>query len=553
MAPLLLSKKQCGIQGLINANAFRDLDTVFKYNFIDKCKNTYNLDLLWVKHDESHLHYHFFIIGYEGDCRSFIQFINKKYPFGSSARKSIKLSLCNYITRNRINKLNPSVAQYWLTYVKHETSTLYSTKPEKYQKYWDKITDDAAKEAKLLQLERKNLYNERRRKLEENVVCVVSEQLKIQANKKSKFDDNMELLTFIENENITSESALFKLPKDVQVALKTKYTNAIIKDFIEYYANMRNKDAFKYTQTYGEEGNPFRYIILENFLINDGKQGYYINQFLKNPQRFLMGTIILIYSIIHNNIKDKVEFVSTLENMMNQNNGKKNALIFTGVPNSGKSILAHLLTDYVNYGMVSKMSENSNFSLQNIIDKRVVHLEECILNKKYATEYLQLFSRDDNAIVNIKYKDPINLYERSSKPSFILTSNVNPFIHCLDKMNAFKTRSVQYIFENPIKQKTLNECFKIYGKQINLPLTPFHYILLLSLSDNNNLKDPNNFINHIEKYNIIENFKTLIDKKSLKGMTHVELDKLFGISTCNYSFKNTNHINISKINFNKII
>ncbi|UBZ25543.1 hypothetical protein CcNV_058 [Crangon crangon nudivirus] len=309
------------------------------------------------------------------------------------------------------------------------------------------------------------------------------EQYTLDKKQQARRDKLKSLDKIIEKYNIYNKSIfLFKIPTRTKNNIKKRYRLADIYSAIEGYANMLTERAFEFVESRGERGLPFRYIAVDNFtrgyLRANTKERKLYDQYIDSPLANLCaGAMLLQYIKILQGTGPK--FFTEIEGILNQIDDKKNTLSIQGVANSGKSIIARLICNYVNAGRIGKPKKITRFVFQNFIDRRVVHLDEYVLPKRLVPDYLNWFAKDDEALVYFKGKPPVR---GGHKPVFIMTSKSNQLRKVGPKYKeAMDNRIEKYEFHSPLDPGVIEANNASFGYGSRFTLTPFHYLLMIIL------------------------------------------------------------------------
>lgn len=104
-----------------------------------------------------------------------------------------------------------------------------------------------------------------------------------------------------------------------------------------------------------------------------------------------------------NNI-DIPQFKKDIKMIMEQGHKKINTLVLQGPSNTGKSLLAKLITGGYNIGTVARSTESNNFIFQNLLGKTVGLMEEPFITKMTVNDFKQLLG-GERMEIGVKHRD----------------------------------------------------------------------------------------------------------------------------------------------------
>ena len=202
-------------------------------------------------------------------------------------------------------------------------------------------------------------------------------------------------------------------------------------------------------------------------LNNTGTLKYY-NKSYKNLKVPEYWKNLIEYTL--GNDQNSCEFFSYYSTLFNKNDdllGKQKNLYVTGDSSTGKTTLLTLLINNFfgkqNVGTIAR--SNSNFALENLLDKEVAVIDEAEHSFINTGDFLQINEKNNKPLINIKYKNPILLHDIA----FLFISNNKP---------KFKDLKIEKAIENRLK-------FINFKKELC-----------------SNINDYKKLINHINKYEI---------------------------------------------------
>lgn len=349
----------------------------------------------------------------------------------------------------------------------------------------------------------------------------------------SKFDLDIELDNFVRAYNIGNHDAVWRLSRIERRFMDIKYNKKNVKKAIERYGNemlkKMSKEGFRFIKTEGKEGLPFRYFALASYIADDKFEGRTHKDFMNHPKNHLSSGVHLLMRVLLENLKDKArQFIEDLEQVLNKTYDEKTALCIIGVSNTGKSLLASMITRYVNLGLITQTGERTPFTFQDTIDKRVCLRTWGKVPRKLEKDYLAYMSKSDPIQVKIKRRPPILLTD--CKPPLIITAYDDPFINCVNRV-AFENRVIKYHFQVPLDPACFSELKKTTGYPYDIPITPMHYIVLISMLQNMKKFTPQTIDDYINVNNFIDIFKSYMKQGTLSFNASVhDLDAQFKIN-----------------------
>ncbi len=520
---MLLDESSPVIKGFFN-NEIQDAQELID-KIITKC-NSLNITHCFVEHENtcnSNLtskHWHYCCIGTnDGNVNILQKYIyesvykmykNKNPKFFSSVRMD------NYITKhaNPVRKINNESLLEFLIYTKHNgPNTTIITNNNDINIYFNNITSDQTISSKKVQQEKKEIYEQDKVK---ELSCLKFKKGKntyyLPHTFKAKLELDNELENFIKDANIINYNCLWKLNKEERQYVDLKFQKQTVYEHIEKHGHNMNIAGFKFTNSDSQEGLPFRWFNVASFVADDKKEGIIIKDYLDDPETHLeAGISLLWYTLMNNLTPEKAsQFLIDLEIIMNKTADKKTVISITGPSNCGKTLVSSLVTQFVNTGLITKNGEASQFVFQDTVDKRVCHMEEAKITQNLEQDYLAFFSKNDPMQIQVKHQKPINLGERSNKPSFIITSNWSAYRDCVN-IQAFKNRVIDYEFGSVLDTIKIQQIKDYYNYPNNIYITPFHYMCLVSsLNHNPNMTLPEIF-EYIKENKFINTFNEIIE------------------------------------------
>ncbi|UBZ25528.1 hypothetical protein CcNV_044 [Crangon crangon nudivirus] len=313
-----------------------------------------------------------------------------------------------------------------------------------------------------------------------------------------------DLDAIVKRYNITSLSDIVWLPTYVFKYINFTFKRKQIRRAIERYTEVQTEKAFSYITSGGFEGLPSRYVMLQNYLINDKRGGYLHEQFLKDPvEDLVVGTSYLLDIMEQNN---QSNLMTILEDVVNQKN--KNMLLITGEPHSGRCKIATMLVDYISGSYSGRPRDITRQGIRDLVDHRLLHLHNDILPDGLIDEYIQLFG---NSIEPLSNDSADYNKTRRHYPSVIITHNRVPWNHVSDRQ----------------KESLSKNCYALNWSQLTTDtsverLTPFHYITALAIGNNRTqLHDKCTVFASI--------FVSMLNNPQMKLPTSPALDRLFKI------------------------
>lgn len=111
--------------------------------------------------------------------------------------------------------------------------------------------------------------------------------------------------------------------------------------------------------------------------------------------------------------------LQAINDVMDSKFDKINTLVFQGATNTGKSLLANLITDNLLVGLVSRASDQSAFAFQNLVNKRVALFEEPRITQQNVNDMKLLLGGEKSLDVQVKHQDS----EPLPRTPVIITTN----------------------------------------------------------------------------------------------------------------------------------
>ncbi len=179
-----------------------------------------------------------------------------------------------------------------------------------------------------------------------------------------------------------------------------------------------------------------------------------------------------------------VDFLHKVVVIMDCNDQKRNAQVLSGTSNGGKSTLANMIVELVQFGRVVNHGSASEFWLMDILNKRVIHLEECSLCPQNVEEAKELFEGSRNMKIAIKGKAPMALAYRIP---VVASSNYLPWSkYCNSEHVPFSNRSYIFKFKNALSEDKIKDIIdkykftngnKIFLSPLHLYIAYYHIIM----------------------------------------------------------------------------
>lgn len=117
-------------------------------------------------------------------------------------------------------------------------------------------------------------------------------------------------------------------------------------------------------------------------------------------------------------------FAKDVISWLGEKQHKVNSLFLAGVPNSGKSLLATLLSQIFVTKTFNNVDSTSQFLFGNVINAAMIHIEEPFLVPVLLEDFKKL-CEGSNMLVNVKFQEPQTL----SRTPVIITSNFDNLSH----------------------------------------------------------------------------------------------------------------------------
>lgn len=249
----------------------------------------------------------------------------------------------------------------------------------------------------------------------------------------------MTLPTWLEDDDlvlINGQNDVFKLGIDIY---KRKIVNFSLMELYNHYVNK----PLYFSETTGNLNKMYHTLDVSTD---------YINKFLSFQ--------------CHDNEDAKLEFISTLYNVLSKSNGKKNAIWLYGPPDCGKSYFVETLRGLmITSGSTSIMNRTNNFPFNTLVNVRLAILDELSYDPAIYTDPLKMLLGGNTIYVSKKYCDDIPIH----KTPVIIMSNTQ----CIPDTEAFKSRISKYTW---MKCNT-NVCSGMFEKLLH----PFCIINLFKM------------------------------------------------------------------------
>lgn len=138
----------------------------------------------------------------------------------------------------------------------------------------------------------------------------------------------------------------------------------------------------------------------------------------------LSGDATHIENLLFPNKIDFQEFAHAIEAWLSCADKKRNTLFIWGRPNSGKSLIAKLISEVFITKTFSNMDAASQFVFGNLIDSSLILIEEPFLVPVLLEDFKKL-TEGSNMCVNVKYQEPQTL----GRTPVLITSNFSTLSH----------------------------------------------------------------------------------------------------------------------------
>ncbi len=338
--------------------------------------------------------------------------------------------------------------------------------------------------------------------------------------------ESLEMATLyetIENFQLTNYDDIYKvLGREYANNVRSKFDKTLISKVIDDVNYDNLLDSFKYIQTDGREGLPYRYYILKRFLdskdvsVVEEKKNYnfpgYNNvrnfgdiKFKSSIQNLLnklnedevalyrytfgnyiaAGLLYIDYILEQQDVNCKKYLFNMFETVANKKMGKYDCIHIYGVPGSGMHILAKLLTSFV----MTTTINNATDSLDNVHNSRVYHIKEPQGDSPRQLDYISKHSQ--------------------CKP-FILSTTTKDY--GTDGINFLGSSTIPFIMNKVLDSEYIDYIRKDYMiKSKDIPLSPLHYVLYLGYvnsSEQNIYKYARNIIQELEQIISTNNINT---------------------------------------------
>lgn len=120
---------------------------------------------------------------------------------------------------------------------------------------------------------------------------------------------------------------------------------------------------------------------------------------------------------------DFVPFLKLIFNWMNKNNGKKNAILITGPPSSGKTYFANILMSLsITYGLIINSNKYSSFPFNNCVNKRLLFWDEPNFQPSLL-EHIKILFAGTKLDVDVKFMKA----QRVNKTPILICANRDVF------------------------------------------------------------------------------------------------------------------------------
>lgn len=230
----------------------------------------------------------------------------------------------------------------------------------------------------------------------------------------------------------------------------------------------------EFINTNERNGLPFPNIAIRNFFVDDSYNGEVRNQISEYGYEALKGGMKLLrYIFKANGFKDQYRksFFKSVNDVLNSKVDKINTICFVGTSDSGKSVMANLITDYL---MCGRVSGNCNI-FQSTPNKRVILIEECLIPTHLVGDYKMLFE-------GCKYLNVGNNNIIGWKTPVVTTSSKIPWHNVKNEEDiSFRNRSIIYNFHAKLNKNVINNIMKKNPKSVyqnKLILSPIHYQIM---------------------------------------------------------------------------
>lgn len=227
---------------------------------------------------------------------------------------------------------------------------------------------------------------------------------------------------------------------EVEIKLKNIFGDRL--QYTDFQLNLA-KDLEQITQKEKHEVKLNQYIFLEDTLKPFHMRPYAIRE-LFGYKFFDSDIDTIILKQIHELYQFKTEDVKQMFNILGRVDPKIRTLVFYGKSNTGKSILANAIYQFVSPGYIQRDGGTNVHWLEHLHYKSFVLWEEPSVHMSNVEDCKLIFG-GENIIINRKNK---NLIERPAGPACIVTCN-KPFWHY---DNALSNRMIIYNFDKEVKE-----------------------------------------------------------------------------------------------------
>ena len=132
-------------------------------------------------------------------------------------------------------------------------------------------------------------------------------------------------------------------------------------------------------------------------------------------------------------------FLNHIIDIMERRLAKVNTLLFVGPSNGGKTLISRSLCDTFTSMGTCLQGINYSFFLENCLNKRVIHHDECLIVPQVIETYKRLMEGSET---------PVNRKNRTSqdmaRTPYVLTANALPWSSLQVDREAFQNRCIIY-------------------------------------------------------------------------------------------------------------
>ncbi|UBZ25501.1 hypothetical protein CcNV_017 [Crangon crangon nudivirus] len=285
----------------------------------------------------------------------------------------------------------------------------------------------------------------------------------------SRYKSLQKLKELVEKFNLFHPNHYYTCNETIRSYIDVNFTEADLNRAIYKNALKVNDAAWKYTysgvSTYNKasagDGDPFRYTMIKNYLMNDKHEGLIHADFKARPLEHLKYGVITLMGMQNRNTKEPAKWFSMIEATFNgtqpmeDDKGTKQCIVLQGRATAGCTLLAEMLTAYVPTTHISKINPPTSLTKNRI----------CFINgplpEMFEDDYIKLFKA-----------------ESIRKPTIIHNGVDDPF-HCLsprlqDMASYLRLRSTVIKMPNIIP---------LYESEYLPPhfITPLHYLIMLCI------------------------------------------------------------------------